>query len=106
MDFGADAHRFAEEDSGRGVAVGDGLDVHGSMIQLARRQHKLICPIYMGTQWHRHKSRSTGSSRLYEENGAKKSGNFGLVVREPVLGIERGRLRSLPLLHDHVDGRN
>jgi hypothetical protein len=34
MDIGADTDRFAEEDGGRGVAVGDGLDVHGSMIQL------------------------------------------------------------------------
>ena len=34
VDLGADANGFAEEDGRRGVAIGDGLDVHGSMIQL------------------------------------------------------------------------
>jgi hypothetical protein len=34
VDLGADPDRFAEEDGGRGVAIGDGLDVHGSIIQL------------------------------------------------------------------------
>jgi len=37
VDLGADTNRFAEEDGRRGVAIGDGFDVHGSMIQLARR---------------------------------------------------------------------
>jgi len=32
----------------------------------------------MGTQVHRSKSRSPNPSRAYEENGVKKSGNFGL----------------------------
>jgi hypothetical protein len=32
----------------------------------------------MGTQQHRRKSRSPNPSRPYEENGVKKSGNFGL----------------------------
>ena len=31
---------LAQEHGGRGVAVGDGLDVHGSMIQLAKPQYK------------------------------------------------------------------
>jgi hypothetical protein len=31
-DFAAPAEAFAEEDGGRGVAVGDGLDVHGSIV--------------------------------------------------------------------------
>jgi hypothetical protein len=35
IDLGSDTDRFAEEDGGRRVAIGDGLDVHGSMIQLA-----------------------------------------------------------------------
>jgi len=34
----------------------------------------------MGTQLHRAKSRYTNPSRLYEENGVKNSGNFGLGV--------------------------
>jgi hypothetical protein len=40
MDFGANAYGFAEEDGGRGVAVGDGLNVQGSMIQLYKLQYK------------------------------------------------------------------
>jgi hypothetical protein len=40
VDLGADADGFAEEDSRRGVAIGDGLDVHGSMIQLLSQQYK------------------------------------------------------------------
>jgi nitroimidazol reductase NimA-like FMN-containing flavoprotein (pyridoxamine 5'-phosphate oxidase superfamily) len=32
----------------------------------------------MGTQSHRNKSESSNRSRCYEENGVKKSGNFGL----------------------------
>jgi DNA-binding NtrC family response regulator len=32
----------------------------------------------MGTQSHRNKSKSSNRSRCYEENGVKKSGNFGL----------------------------
>jgi hypothetical protein len=32
VDFGADADGFAEEDGRRRVAVGDGLDIHGSRI--------------------------------------------------------------------------
>jgi hypothetical protein len=34
VDLGADADGFAEENGGRGVAIRDGLDIHGSMIQL------------------------------------------------------------------------
>ena len=41
MDLGADTDGFAEEDGRRGVAVGDGLDVHGSMIQLSIIQNKI-----------------------------------------------------------------
>ena len=33
VDLGADADGLAEEDGGGRVAVGDGLDVHGSIIQ-------------------------------------------------------------------------
>jgi hypothetical protein len=40
VDLGADPDGFAEEDSRRGVAIGDGLDVHGSMIPLDRQPHK------------------------------------------------------------------
>jgi hypothetical protein len=32
--FGAVANGLAEEDSGRGVTIGDALHVHGNMIQL------------------------------------------------------------------------
>jgi hypothetical protein len=40
VDLGAAPDGFAEEDGRRGVAIGDGLDVHGSMIQLTARQYK------------------------------------------------------------------
>src|SRR5947209_13471756 len=40
MDFGANAYRFAEEDSGRRVAIRHGFDVHGSMIQPRRLLYK------------------------------------------------------------------
>jgi hypothetical protein len=40
LDPGADTDGFAEEDGRRGVSIGDGLDVHGSMIQLTRRHYK------------------------------------------------------------------
>jgi hypothetical protein len=40
VDLGADPNGFAEENGRRGVAIGDGLDVHGSMIQLSRRRYK------------------------------------------------------------------
>jgi hypothetical protein len=36
VDLGADADGFAEEDGRGRVAVGDGLDIHGSIVQLNR----------------------------------------------------------------------
>src|ERR1017187_6773455 len=49
-------------------------------------------PYYMGTQHTPPKSKSTESSRPYEENGVKKSGNSGLGGREP-LTLNIGRYK-------------
>jgi hypothetical protein len=38
LDFGAGTDRFAKENGGRGIAIGDGLDIHGSMIRASRQQ--------------------------------------------------------------------
>jgi hypothetical protein len=48
-DFGAFADGLAEEDGGRGVAVGDGLDVHGTIMTQLSFIDKSISFIYMGT---------------------------------------------------------
>ena len=80
LDLGADADGFAEEDGRRGVAVGDGLDVHGSMIQLVSTQYKTNIS-YLHGYMSAPKIRIANSSRPYEENGVKKSGNFRLVRR-------------------------
>jgi hypothetical protein len=41
VDAAVEAEGFAEEDGGRGVAVGDGLDVHGHRISQDIDKHKL-----------------------------------------------------------------
>ena len=51
LDLAVDAIALAQEDSGRGIAVGNGLDVHGYSYRLlyATSTHKLA--IYMATFW-------------------------------------------------------
>jgi hypothetical protein len=48
--FAIHAGGFAEEDGGRGVAVGDGLDVHGNIMSEITHENKQTMQIYMGTQ--------------------------------------------------------
>jgi hypothetical protein len=43
------APAFAEEDSGRGVAIGDCVDVHGSIIHKIFATYKPNYIVYMGT---------------------------------------------------------
>src|ERR1035437_9202297 len=45
------APTLAEEDGGRGVAIGDGLDVHGSIILQPVTIYKHNYIQYMGTLW-------------------------------------------------------
>jgi hypothetical protein len=54
MGFLALTPAFAEQDGGRGVAVGDGFDVHGSYYQHLNSIVKSILSIYMGTLCKRH----------------------------------------------------
>jgi len=48
------APAFAEEDSGRGVAIGDGVDVHGSIVHKLLSIYKHNYITYMGTLWRSH----------------------------------------------------
>jgi hypothetical protein len=48
------APAFAEEDSGRGVAIGDCVDVHGSIIHKIFATYKPNYIVYMGTKWRSH----------------------------------------------------
>jgi hypothetical protein len=45
------APTLAEEDGGRGAAIGDGLDVHGSIIRQQATINKHNYIQYMGTLW-------------------------------------------------------
>ncbi len=45
LNFGADPYRFAEEDGRRRVAIGNGLNIHGSIIANFFRKYKTIYPI-------------------------------------------------------------
>jgi hypothetical protein len=48
-DAGAEAGGLAEEDGGRGIAVGDGLDIHGFIISQYITHHNIYFNYYMGT---------------------------------------------------------
>jgi hypothetical protein len=52
LDFAIEAIGLAEEDSGRGVAIGDGGDVHAYILSQIVIMHKHILTVYMPTQKH------------------------------------------------------
>jgi hypothetical protein len=53
LDLAVLTKRLAEEDGGRGVTVGDGLDVHGYIISHIKLVSSTYIYIYMGTIKHR-----------------------------------------------------
>ncbi len=72
--FVAFAPAFAQEDSGRGVAIGDGFDIHGSYYACLIRIVKGKYVNYMGT-FHRGKfARRSNKSETYRRIWADFSG--------------------------------
>src|ERR1700751_5986886 len=56
LDLAVDAIALAQQDGGRGIAVGNGLDVHGYLYRESMNISTYNLAIYMATFWQQNKN--------------------------------------------------